>query len=136
MVRSTLILFGSSLLSGILCFFLAGGLFSFAKALGLPLEFGGDKSHPLFCLLTGLPVGSVLGLLPAEKYLLKTPCRRIPGILVSLLFGLAGAGVGLLLMDVWGGSAVYVVPVIVAVSSLSGYKMMARVFPRPAAGAR
>ena len=85
-------------------------------------NIGGDKSGIFFVVFLGLPLGSSLGLFLIDRVLYRIRGWNIIGLCIGLILSIAGAFLGIFLLSALGLIAVFVVPIIIIISSMIGYQ--------------
>jgi hypothetical protein len=109
------------LISSIGGFLMFIGIYNFLEILRIDLHFGGDKGKVFWGLFFGLTIGSISGILLAEKLIYKEKGWNIWGILLAIFLSLIGNYISVIILDKIGGGFVFFVPLFIVMVSLIGY---------------
>jgi hypothetical protein len=122
-MRRIILSFISSVILSIIGFMALAGIYKTLELLKVDVNFGGDKGNVFFCLFLGLPLGGISGILLIEKLVYKSEGWNILGIGASVLLSLISIYLGIILMDRAGGEFVLLIPIVVGLFCLFGYKI-------------
>ncbi|MGZ6208472.1 MAG: hypothetical protein ACXWMS_13075 [Syntrophales bacterium] len=104
-----------------LIFSLIGGVLSDAI---VTVNLGGDKAGPIWGIIFGMPLGSVIGFLLIDKIFYQFEKNNILGMTIGFLCGFAFGGIGgLFLLDLIGGKAILLIPLLTVCFCLTGYQI-------------
>jgi hypothetical protein len=106
---------------GALIFSLIGVVLSNAI---VTVNLGGDKAGPIWGIIFGMPFGSVVGFLLIDKIFYQFQKNNIFGMTIGFLCGFVFGGIGgLFLLDLIGGEAIFLIPLLIVCFSLIGYQI-------------
>jgi len=110
----------------------------FALLLGLPfyllgsvlanelpnINLGGDKAGIIFGTFLGMPLGGLIGFLVVDKTIYKLETYNFLGLMVGFTASFFVGGIGsVLLLDIIGAKAIFLIPLLVMSFSLAGYQL-------------
>ncbi len=85
-------------------------------------NLGGDKAGPIWGIF-GMPFGSVIGFLLIDKIYYHMKENNVFGMIIGFLCGFFFGGVGgLFLLDLIGGRAILLIPLLTVCFCLIGYQ--------------
>lgn len=113
--------FFSSLIFSIIGFILFAFIYQLLIRINLEFYFGGCKSNIFVGLFFGMPLGSIIGILLAERKDLEFRIHIFINILLGILFCLMGALLGVVLLDQIGGWSIVFVPILMGLFSTVGF---------------
>ena len=94
------------------------------KIVGVFLNFGGDKTNVIFPLFFGIPLGSVIGFMFFDKVILKFSKINWKGIVLGFLWSaIFGTILSLILIDKYGSSLVFYLPILMVLIAFLGYQL-------------
>ena len=122
-IRSIIIELCAVVIGSIAGVFIILAVYKLITLLRIDINFAGDKSNILFPLFFGLPIGSVGGIVLANRLFLDNQRWNILGIVIALILNVAGLIIGVRLLDILGGKFWFLIPVIGSIGTIAGYKI-------------
>lgn len=106
-----------SLISAAVVYWIFAGLHRVLRA-----DFGGDKGEVLAGIVFGLPLGSVTGIILAERMMYFEDRWNVGRVMFALLWSIAGVAIGIFMLEVNSRILGYFIPALIALMSLYGYE--------------
>ena len=122
-MRKVLIESLAGALASVVGVLLCAGLYNVSERLGYEIPFGGDKGFVLFPLLFGLPLGAITGTILTEKLIYRIQGWNILGVVFGIILSVVGSFLGLVMMDKMGGECGLLIPFLVAIMCVVGYRL-------------